>query len=84
MAQVDLVIDRRDGIVDLCEMKCTDAPYELDKQTCEALARRREVFRDATGTRKALHTVMVCSAWLVQNAYALDVQATVTADDLFA
>ena len=82
-AQIDLVIDRRDGIIDLCEAKFTDRPYVLDKDGYEALVRKRDAFRDVTGTKKALHLVPVTASGLARGAYALNVQAHVGADDLF-
>ena len=28
--QIDLLIDRRDDVINLCEMKCTDKPWQTD------------------------------------------------------
>ncbi|MBQ9009786.1 MAG: ATP-binding protein, partial [Clostridia bacterium] len=28
--QIDLLIDRRDNVINLCEMKCTDQPFAID------------------------------------------------------
>ena len=58
-AQVDLVIERADRVVDLCEMKFTDGPFMLDAQNEQDLIHKREVFRDETKTRFALKTVLV-------------------------
>ena len=82
-AQVDLVLDRADGIVDLCEMKCTDAPFALDKAGDEALRRRESAFRDATKTRKAIHHVLVSAAGRARSQYMWSFQNVVALDDLF-
>lgn len=82
-AQVDLVLDRNDGIVDLCEMKCTDEPLVLGKEDDEKLRLRTSLFRLDTKTRKSIHTVVVSASGIVRNAYAYNVQATLTLDDLF-
>ena len=82
-AQVDLVLDRADGIVDLCEMKCTSEPFAIGKDEDMALREKTGAFRRATGTRKAVHTVLVSANGIVHNAYAGNVQAIVTLDDLF-
>jgi hypothetical protein len=58
-AQVDLVIERADRVVDLCEMKFTDGPFMLNAQNEQDLIHKREVFRDETKTRFALKTVLV-------------------------
>lgn len=47
------------------------------------MQRRRRVFTDETGTRKAVHLTLVVSPELKKNAYANDIQSTVTMDDLF-
>ena len=83
-AQIDLVIDRRDGIVDLCEAKFTDSPYALDKDGYESLARKRDIFRKETGTSKALHLVVVAASGMERNAYAHNVQAVIGPEELFA
>ena len=82
-AQIDLVIDRRDGIIDLCEAKFTDRPYVLDKNGFESLTRKRDVFRDETGSAKALHLVLITAAGLQQNAYAHSILVIIGPDDLF-
>lgn len=58
-AQVDLVIERADRVVDLCEMKFTDGPFELTAAVEQALARKRDVYRQETGAKAAVKTVLV-------------------------
>ena len=82
--QIDLVIDRRDGIVDLCEAKFTDRPFVLDKDGYEGLIRKRDAFIDATGSSKAIHLVIISANGMEQNAYSHNVQASIGPDDLFA
>ena len=82
-AQIDLVIDRNDGIVDICEMKYSERPYALDAAEWAKIARRRSALREVIGMRKAIHVVMVTAAGLVGNAWANEVQCQVTLDDLF-
>lgn len=81
-AQVDLVIERADRIVNLCEMKFTDAPYELTSAVEQELVRKREVFREETGTRLALKTVLV-SAQGTAGYHDSQIAQIITADDLF-
>lgn len=83
-AQIDLVLDRNDGIVNLCEMKFSSAPFSIDGRYADTLRNKRELFRLTTGTRKALHLTFVTSAGLRRNANANDVQYEATLDDLFA
>jgi AAA+ ATPase superfamily predicted ATPase len=83
-AQIDLAIDRKDGIVNLCEMKYTNAIFVIDKDYNNELRRKRTIFKAATKTKKALHMTLVTVHGLAQNEYAQDIQYTVTANDLFA
>ena len=82
--QIDLVIDRDDKVINLCEMKCTEEPYAIDAEEDRLLRRHREVFRKVTGTVKSLHQTMVVAAGLVKNMYANSVQKVITLDDLYA
>ena len=81
--QIDLLIDRNDGVINLCEMKFSQEPYEIDADELARMQRRRSVFKTETGTRKAVHLTMVVSPELKKNACANEVQAVVNMDDLF-
>jgi len=82
-AQVDLLIDRRDGIVNLCEMKYSVGAYELKKDEVEKLEKRIEVYRECVGIKKSVHLTFVTTQGLVHNIYWNRVQSEVTLDDLF-
>lgn len=83
--QIDLVLDRADNVVNLCEMKWvgSGAAYTIDKAYSEDLMRKAEVFAAETGTTKALHTTLVTPGGLSRNQYSGIVQSVVTAEDLF-
>ena len=82
-AQIDLLIDRRDGIINICEMKYWAGPYLMTAEDAAALANRREEFKTATNTRKAVHLTMITSFGVKRNAYSDRVQSFATLDDLF-
>ena len=82
-AQIDLVIDRRDQTINLCEMKYTPEPFAIDKSYAEALERKRSVFRGETGTRKDIHLTLVSPRGIAPGRYQHTVQSVVTLDDLF-
>lgn len=82
-AQIDLVIDRRDQTINLCEMKFSMRPFEITPAYLEHIIRRRELFREVTGTNKALHLTFVTTYGLVKNAQYGMIQSEVTMDDLF-
>lgn len=83
-AQVDLVIDRADGVVNLCEMKCTDGEFAIDKAYAADLRNKVAAFVSETGTRKAVHITMLTANGLAHNAHWGVVQNELTVDDLFA
>jgi hypothetical protein len=79
-----LLIDRKDGVINLCEMKFSDTAYEISKKYAGELRTKQEVFRRVTGTRKTVFVTIVSPFGVKPNqqAQAL-VQGVVTADDLF-
>lgn len=82
-AQVDLVIDRKDQVINLCEMKYTAAPFEITADYNRVLQTRRETFIRETGTRSAVHLTLVSAHGLKPNANAQNIQSVITLDDLF-
>ncbi len=51
-AQVDLIIDRRDRVIDICEMKFSENEFSIDKEYAENLRNKMDVFRIVTGTKR--------------------------------
>ncbi len=82
-AQIDLVIDRDDGIVNLCEMKFSSKEYVLTSEDDSSMRNKRAAFRRETKSRKAVHFTYVTSFGILRNRYAGEVQSEVTLDDLF-
>lgn len=83
-AQIDLMIDRSDGIIDLCEMKYYDGEYSITEAYGRELARKRSVLTEVTKTKSAVHTVMITRDGLAHNAHYGEIQNEVCLDDLFA
>ena len=83
-AQIDLLIVRRDGVINLCEMKHTIHPYTITVSDDADLQRRRMVFLSETSARQAIHITMVTTYGLTDQGYRAAVQSEVTLDDLFA
>lgn len=83
-AQIDLVIDRRDQTINLCEMKFSMNPFEITPSYLEHIIHRRELFRQAIGTKKALHLTFITTYGVVKNAQYGMIQSEVTMDNLFA
>ena len=82
-AQIDLLIDRKDGIINLCEMKYTDGVFDVDKNEYGRLMNRLSAFREETGTEKAIHMTIISVNGLKKNKYASVFQNEISGDDLF-
>ena len=83
-AQIDLVIDRRDQVINLCEMKFSIKPFTIEKEYAENLRKKMDVFREATQTNKALWLTFITTNGLTPNAYAQSlVHQSVAMDALF-
>ena len=82
-AQVDLLIDRKDGVINLCEMKFCEGLFAVDREYDEKLRARREAFRLQTGTSKAIHLTLVTTNGLAETKYSGVFQSVVTLADLF-
>lgn len=83
-AQVDLLIDRRDGIVNLCEMKYSVNEFAIDKTEDANIANRVEAFRKMVGEKKTIHVTIVTANGLKHNTYWNNVHSEIGLDDLFA
>ena len=82
--QIDMLIDRADGVIDLCEIKFSQGKYEIKKKYADELNCKATVFQSKTETKKAVFTVMITTEGLTDNAYARNIQNQVVANDLFA
>ncbi len=83
-AQVDLLIDRDDNIINLCEMKFYNAPYSIDKRYYLNLKHKMFSFQQATKTRKNIFLIMVTSFGVIQNRYSRELlQNEIVLEDLF-
>jgi hypothetical protein len=82
-AQIDLIIDRSDNVINLCEMIYSQDEYTLTKSDDLSLRNKRNAFIQETGTRKAIHLTMITSFGLAKNQYTSLIQSEITADDLF-
>jgi hypothetical protein len=82
-AQIDLVIDRADNVINLCEVKFASDEFVIDKPYSEVLRRRGSVFANQTKTRKGIVTTMITTFGLKRNMYQGEIVSEITLDDLF-
>jgi len=82
--QIDLLLDRSDDIIDICEIKFVRGEFELDSAEDLRLKARRNTFIEETGTKKAVRIVMLTTYGLKKNALSKDYPLEVVSTDLFA
>ena len=82
--QIDLIIDRKDRVINLCEIKYSINSYEITKVYDLNLRNKIGVFKASTKTKKAVFMTMITTFGLVKNQYARSiVQNELTMDNLF-
>ena len=82
-AQVDLVINRADGIVNLCEMKYSINSFSITADYSKKLNQKTTSFNHFTKNKKAIHQCIITTNNLIQNKYSSIIQNVVTLKDLF-
>ena len=83
--QIDMLIDRSDNAINLCEMKFYATTYELTKKEAEKLQQRRELFRTKTQTSKYLINTLMTTFGIKTNEYSLNaIDKVVQLDALFS
>lgn len=83
-AQIDLLIDRADNCINICEMKFSTTPFLIEKKYAESLLNKVQAFHQATNTKKTLFLTFVTTYGLVDNDYKTQrVDAEVTMNALF-
>jgi len=84
-AQIDLLFDRADGVISVCEMKFSDQEFVINKAYAGELRTKLAVFRSTVGVRKTVFLVIVTVHGLKQNEYKTElVQNVVPLSALFA
>ena len=83
-AQIDLAIDRADGIVNLCEMKYSNKPFVISEQYRLSVLDKVDAWRRTFGNKKAIHVTFVTAEGLKPNNNSDIVQSEVRLANLFA
>jgi AAA+ ATPase superfamily predicted ATPase len=83
-AQIDLLFDRKDNSITICEIKYSDKPFTLTKDYVDVLNRKMTVFKEQTRIKKQLFLAIISANGVRNNYYAVDmISGVVTLDDLF-
>lgn len=81
-AQIDLLIDRADQTINVCEMKFSRVAYALTKADSENLENKLDALVRETHTKKSLMLTMITSFGLAEGKYNGHIQRSLTVADL--
>ena len=82
-AQIDLLIDRRDDVINLCELKFTDNEFVITSEYRADLLNKAAVFEEEIHPKKAIHITLITANGFKRNEYADVVQNVVGPESLF-
>jgi hypothetical protein len=82
-AQIDMLIDRADRVVNLCEMKFSQDDFAISKDYDERLRRKIVRLQEETGGKRNVQVTLVTTFGLKKNMYSSRVQRVVTLEGLF-
>lgn len=83
-AQIDLLFDRDDDAITICEIKYTEKPFVITKEYAKKLENKLDIFRKVTRTKKQLFIAIISSSEIKQNKYSDElICGVVTLDYLF-
>lgn len=83
-SQIDLLIVRRDHIINVCEMKYSEGEYVVDAKFDRNQKRKISDFIKKTDTKYAIHSTLITTYGVSDSAYTGEIQSIITAEELFA
>lgn len=81
--QIDLIIDRSDGIINLCEMKYYASDYLLTKKDAEVLRNKASFFQMLTKTKKRVVVTLITTYKLMQTVNNSVIDEHLCLEDIF-
>lgn len=82
-AQIDLLIERDDNVVNACEIKFYSDEFSVDKGYYRALLHRQELLLGHLSPKMAVYQTLISTFGLRQNEYSGVFAQVITLDDLF-
>ena len=82
-AQIDMLIDRADNMVNICEMKFSKNEYVVTQDDATSMANKAERFCQTVGHGKSISLTMVTVNGIAKTGYWGDIHNSITAEDLF-
>ena len=82
-SQIDMLIVRKDQVINLCEMKYSQSEYTITEKVDRNIRNKISDLITVSGTKYAIYPTIITTYGLVENSYSQEVQSVVTIDDLF-
>lgn len=83
-AQIDLLLERSDNAITICEIKYSKNPYIMDKKSAISILNKIEVFKEVTQTKSQIFTVLITVEGVARSAWTKEVfDQVITLDQLF-
>lgn len=82
-SQIDMVIERKDDIINLFEIKYYDVPFNITTKQIELLNKKKHDFIEVTKTKSAIHLSLIALNGVENNANTNEIQSIVSVEDLF-
>jgi len=83
-AQIDLIIDRKDNVINICEAKFSTSEFVITKQYAKKLQNKISAFKEESKTKKTIFLTMISTYGLKSNQYSIAiVQNDIKLSDLF-
>jgi predicted AAA+ superfamily ATPase len=83
-AQIDLLFDRPDGVITICEIKYANQPFKISKEEAMNLKRKVEIYQKITKTPKQIFISMITTHGLIDSIYKEDlIVSEATLKDFF-
>ncbi len=82
-SQIDMLIVRKDQVINLCEMKYSQSEYTITEKVDRNIRNKISDLITVSGTKYAIYPTLITTYGLVENSYSQEIQSVVTIDDLF-
>ncbi len=81
--QVDLLLERGDGFINLCEIKFCNTAYTITKNYANALRNKESLLRELSKTKKGIFLTLITTYGLTPNKYQFTASYNLDANIFF-
>ena len=81
--QIDLIIERKDNVVNMCEIKFYGNDFYVNKEYHKILINRQQILSKELSPKMIIHNTLITTYGLKYNEYGSDFDNVITLDDIF-